>query len=304
MNNLRYLTLKFDLQLNLTLTNTFLVLECASRYYGKYEVFDLHMTLTLVFDLKWPCHLHTLCLYPSPYNNHVCQYPLSLWPHLVTPSPEEPHPLPVPFIPITLSQEPHPLCASFEQSDQTLLPHSHKNHTLCWYTLSFWPHPITTSLEEPHPLLVPYIPIIPSQEPCPLQLSWIPITLPITPSAEEPHPLLVPFITITLFQEEPHPLTVPFIPITIPITPSADEPHPWQYPESLKPHRYPIPTRTAPFAGALHPYYPIPRRTTPFVGTLRQSDHIILPHLHKNHTLWQYSSSLLPHPQTNHTLCW
>ena len=46
------MTLTFDLQLNLTLTNTFLVLECASRYYGKYEVFDLHMTLTLVFDLK------------------------------------------------------------------------------------------------------------------------------------------------------------------------------------------------------------------------------------------------------------
>ena len=46
------MTLTFDLQLNLTLTNTLLVLECASRYYGKYEVFDLHMTLTLVFDLK------------------------------------------------------------------------------------------------------------------------------------------------------------------------------------------------------------------------------------------------------------
>ena len=46
------MTLTFDLQLILTLTNTLLVLECVSRYYGKYEVFDLRMTLTLVYDLK------------------------------------------------------------------------------------------------------------------------------------------------------------------------------------------------------------------------------------------------------------
>ena len=41
------MTLTFDLQLNLTLTNTFLVLECASRYYGKYEVFDTSYDLDL-----------------------------------------------------------------------------------------------------------------------------------------------------------------------------------------------------------------------------------------------------------------
>ena len=326
------MTLTFDLQLNLTLTNTLLVLECVSRYYGKYEVFDLHMTLT--FDLKWPWHLHTLCLYPSPYNNNVCQYPLSLWPHPVTPSPLEPHPLLVPFIPITLSQEPHPL--SFDQSHQTLLPHPHKNHTLCWYTLSFWPHPITTSLERTTPLLVPYIPIIPSQEPRPLQLPWIPITLPFTPSAEKPYPLPVLWIPLTTPLADslrpsnhsllPHPHkshTLCWYPSSLLLYPRKNHIL-WQYPSSPLP--YPLTSRrTTPFDSTLNltvtpspqephpslvpfiPINPIPRRTTPFVGTLHQSDNIILPHLHKNHTLCWYPSSLIQHHLTpttpHHTLC-
>ena len=43
------MTLTFDLQLNVTLTNAS---QHFIRHCGKYKIFDLEMTLTLVFDLE------------------------------------------------------------------------------------------------------------------------------------------------------------------------------------------------------------------------------------------------------------
>ena len=47
------MTLAFDLPLNLILTNAYAyILLDVSTYCGKYEVFGLEMTLTLVLDLE------------------------------------------------------------------------------------------------------------------------------------------------------------------------------------------------------------------------------------------------------------
>ena len=46
------MTLTFDLQLNVTLTNASQHFIGVNSYCGKYEIFDLEMTLTLVFDLE------------------------------------------------------------------------------------------------------------------------------------------------------------------------------------------------------------------------------------------------------------
>ena len=171
------MTLIFDLQLNLTLTNTSKHFVRLSSYCLKYEVFDLEMTLTLVLDLDiWPSTEHPLLVplttpyYPTLLSDTCMNHtpvPLILTTTtcfasipLTTPCypiPRRTTPFAGTLLPITLSQEAHPLSVLFINQTKPCYPHPHKNHTLWWYTLSFWPHPITTSLEEPHLLLVPFI---------------------------------------------------------------------------------------------------------------------------------------------------
>ena len=262
------------------------------------SLFDLEVTL--IFDLqvnplagtRCPCD-HTLFPFPfipSTQEPHLCLYLSSL---------QQPHALPVPFIPLTPIprrttpfastlhpyypiQRTTPFISSLLQSDHTMLPHPHKNHTICLHVHPYYPthYPISRRTK----------PFDSTLHPSNLTLLLHPHknhTLCSYPSSLLSHPkknhtLCWYHPSLLHYPRKNHTFVGTLIPITLPITTSAEEPHlstvPWI---PLTSPCYPIPTRITPFADTLHLYYPIPQEPHPLLVhfipiTLSQEPHPLL----------------------------
>ena len=271
MNNLRYLTLKWPWHLTFNWIWPGIWLEVTLSFAHPMSVpFTLQQPCLPVpfIPLTTPCYpiprrttpfAGTFVLLPCPKNHTLCPYPRTIWPN-----------------PVTHSKRTTPFAGTLYPSDHTYYHILEKNHTLCWYPTSYYPIPRTMPFAGYPESLLPY---------------------PLPHLQKKSHPLVGTLHHYYPIPERTTPCDSTLLPITLHITHQQMNHTLWQYPESLKPPRYPIPTRTAPFAGALHPYYPHPKKN----HTLCRHPSSIWPHhfthLHNNHTLWQTLHPYYPIPR-------